>query len=330
MAFSASGVTHRPDLMETVMEGMGGADRVQAHRGLFTLTPVDLITGDYGLLTREEAWREAETEVSRRSGYNRGDVEFGQLFYSCKKYGFEHAIIDDDLARFGVYGLIEQRYAEMAMRRMLVGEAKRAVALTFENSGLALTGLTGLSIGNEWDDYSAADPIADVFTGIDAINTKSGAEGPDMTLALHWRTLLDITRCDTVQESFKYTGELRDYTDYQRLASVIAPILGVGQIQILGVPTNAKPSGVAGVITQLWDREFAWMGVVAPAGSLTAETANRLFYYEGEGMGGLEALETYENLENDERAIVRARQCVELKAVDLDLAFRFGNVYTAA
>lgn len=328
MAFSASGVTHRPDLMETVMEGMGGADRVQAHRGLFALTPVDLITGDYGLLTREEVLREEATDVSRRSGYNRGDVEFGQLFYACKKYGFEFAITDDDLARYGVYGLLEQRYAEMAMRRLLVGEAKRAVELTFENSSLALSGTTGLSIGNEWDDYANADPIADVFTGIDAINSKSGAEGPDLTLGVHWRTLLDIVRCDKVQESFKYTGELREYTDYQRLANTIAPVLGVGRIQILGVPTNAKPSGVAGAITQLWDREFAWLGVVAPAGSLTAETANRLFYYEGEGMGGLEAMETYENKENDEVAIVRARQCVELKAVDLDLAFRFGNVYT--
>lgn len=327
MAYSASGVTHRPDLLETTMEGMGGSERLQAHRGLFTLTPVELITGDFGKLDREEAWREEETEVSRKGGYPRGDVELGQLFYACKKYGFEFAVTDEDLARFGVYGLVEERYAEMAMRKMLIGEAKRAYNLTFNNTNLALTGTTGLSVTNEWDDYAAADPIANVFDGIDAINGKSGAEGPDMTLGLHWRTLLDVTRCDKVQESFKYTGELRNYTDYANLAGVIAPVLGVGRIQILGVPTNAKPSGVAGAITQIWDRENAWLGVVGPDGSFTAETANRLYYYEGEDMGGLEAMQTYANEENDEKVIVRSRQCVQLAAIDLDLAFRFGNLY---
>ncbi len=328
MAYSASGARNRPDLMEMTMEGLGGADMLQAHRGLFTLTRAPQITGDFGRLSRDETMREEDTTVSKRGGYKRSDIEVGELTYRCRKYGQEFPITDEDLARFGPYGLNEERYAEIGMAKLLRGEARRAYDLTFGNSALTLSGTTGLNVTHEWDDAANATPLADVRVGIDAINGKSGAVGPQMTLGLNWKNLLDAASTAEVRDRFKYTGELRNMNDWDALAGALSPVFGVGRIVVLGLVTNTRPSGLAGVISQLWDPENAWLGVVGPDNSFTAETATRLFYYEGEGMGGLEAIQTYDEPQNDVLGVVRTRQCVQLASIDTDLAFRFGNLVT--
>lgn len=336
MSYTATGAQLNAELLVATIGGMRDYGRLTRHRDM--LTPVDVsqdgIRGFHARIDRDETLREESAEYSEEAGFSRSTMEVGDATYSCVEHGHEKLLSKNFLAKYRRYGIAEETAAKIVTRILLVEEAKRFRDLLWTNgTDLPLTGTTGLSVANEWDDYAAADPVADVLAGIEAINTKSGAEGIDMTLDLNWKTVRDIVSCDAVVERYKYTGELRDNRDYDKVAAMVAELLGVGKVNVLGVVSNAKPRGVAGVITQVWDPEYALLRVTAGAGDLEMDSVGYQFHYDGpEGMGGLLAMYTYDNTERNIVSIVRANQCTDEKLAvgGTDLAFRFGNLHTTA
>lgn len=321
----------RPALLESTIENAGDWPLLTAHRNIATVTPVPMITGNFGRLKRGETLREGRSDVSQASGYQRGTLAWSELSFLCDKFGHEMPIDDVTLHRIGPFGDLEAIMADVALRRMLVAEARRMIALFWTNeTGIPTDDVTGRTIGDEWDDYDAADPVVDVLAGVNSINSRSGHIGSQMTLHLHWRSLLDIAHCDAirVKYGFQYTGDLRTNVDYAQIAAALTPILGVGAINILGAPTNAQPQGATPVISDLWDREYALLTVTAADSSVQNPTCGRIFVYEP--LGGLEQMETYEEKARDIISIPRARQCVQEQLIDTDLVFRFDNCYTAA
>ena len=273
MSYQTSGAQLNAELLVATIEGMRDYDRLTRHRAM--LTPVDVseegIRGFYARIDRDEVLREEDADYSEEAGFSRSSMEAGDATYSCDEHGHEKLITKNFLAKFRRYGLAEEVAGRIATRIVLIEEAKRFRDLLWTNdTDLPRTGTTGLNVSNEWDDAAAADPIADITAGIEAINGKCGAEGVDMTLHLNWKTLRDIMHCDSVREYYKYTGELRNNRDYDVAARIVAELFGLGDgtdarpgINVLGVVSNTKPRGVAGTVTQLWDPEYALLTVTA-------------------------------------------------------------------
>lgn len=334
MSYQTSGAQLNAELLVATIEGMRDYGRLTRHRDM--LTPVDVsadgIRGFHARVDRDETLREEEAKYSEEAGFSRSTMEVGEATYSCEENGHEKLLSKNFLAKFKRYGIAESVAAKLCTRIVLVEEAKRFRDLLWTNAtALPLSGTTGLSVSNEWDDYTNADPVADVLTGIEAINGKCGAEGVDMTLDVNWKTVRDIVGCDKVIERYKYTGELRDNRDYDKVAAMIAELLGVGKVNVLGVVSNPNARGVAGSITQIWDPEYALLRVTAAPGDLELDSVGYQFHYDGpEGMGGQMAMYTYDNPERNITSIVRCSQCTDEKLAEggTDLAFRFGNLVT--
>lgn len=293
---------------------------------IFTPFPVLKNRGSYGVIPREESAKRQDVKKSPGSGYNRIDFDFEDASYRCRKRGIELPVDDEE----------REEYAELIDFEVVLGDRGRTVVLTEQEirckdlihnlTTFPLSGNTGYSLANEWDDAEFADPIGDIQRGREAIRARSGFL-PN-TLQIAWQTWYDLWACDQIKERRPNTI-LQDTPDPDDMAArrALASILGLKEILIGDQFYDSAKPGQTAIITDIWSQEYAFLFYRDPnPRDFARPTLGRC--HHNDKNGGL--LEFYDYSEEAiEGEVIRVKQCVGEAIVVAEVGFLFGNVYTA-
>lgn len=314
----------RADIQGSLME-LPPTERYLA-LDIFSPFPVQKNRGSYGVIPREASRKRGNVNKAAGSGYNRGEWNFEDATYRCRKRGWEEVKDDEEAAEYADLFDYEVVLGGRCRQVVLTEQEIRCKDLIHNTTTFAQSGNTGLAVTNEWDDFEFADPIGDVQRGREGIRARSGFL-PN-TLQVAWQTWYDLWNCDQVKERRPVTI-LQDTPDPDDMAArrALATILGLKDILIGDQAYDSALEGQTTVIADIWSQEYAFLFYRDPnPRDIARPTLGRCHYNEKNG--GLLSYFDYRE-EAIEGEVIRAKQCVGEALVVSECGFLFSNIYTA-
>lgn len=281
-------------------------------------TPVPLNRGKYGIIPVAAMLDKPVVIRQRKSGSARSTWDYTDASYATKGYSFEEITDDGDRARYATMFDYERVLAGRC-RSIILRNQEFRIATAVQSTS-TFTGANGtLAVVNKWSNAANADPIGDVNRGKIAIRAKCGMT-PNV-LQIAWRTVLDLSLCDQLRETVKYTSRVPGVSPLQALADA----LGVAKIVTPGDGNvyNSANEGATATVAEIWDATKAGLYVVASGPDMAAPSVGRTFYWEPDG--GLMTVEQYRD-ETVRSDVYRVIQSVDENLISSDFGFVFTNV----
>lgn len=266
-----------------------------------------------------------KTKRSAKSGFNRTDWEMGEVSYKLEQHGHEEPwdrVEAEDWEEDIDYQRILARRAHNIIK---ISQECRVRDLIHDTNTYPLDGVTGLSISNEWDDATNADPKGDIQVGRTQIRKRSGLM-PNC-LQIPWRTWFDLWNCDQVKQS-RVNIEYDDtpLPEDQGARSKLAALLGLKKIIVCSqhYTTDAYNPDQQD-ITEIWSNEYAFMWYDSGSDDHAMPAVGWTF--NKPSAGGVMQIEEYEEPQTHSM-VYRARQVIQEKLTMPECGFLFGNVTT--
>lgn len=258
----------------------------------------------------------------------RDSTSLTQDTYDCEQYRLEAEIADEHKRKYAQWDIdwVNLRAQDKAEQLMRSAE-KRAADLLFNTTTWPLSGNTGLSVTNEWDDHANAVPISDILFGATKIYEACG-QWPNALILADQVAKVNLGLCAQVREKLglRYSGSAQDRAsvDDAQLLSCLFPTLR--KLFVGGEVYDSSPNASAATINRIWSTEYAALGVVSDGGAdLTENCVGKTIAYTEEG-GEFEASQYRE--ENISSDVVRVQECVDEKVLVSGCWFLFGNMVT--
>lgn len=264
----------------------------------------------------------AMPEVDRavKGTYAQDDFELESDTFSCTQRGYEGLL--DDVERgmyassFNAEEVVAMRAAGIVMRR----REKRVADMLFNTTTFPLSGTTGASVANEWDDPTNATPGADGDNAINQIIENTGGTRPD-TLVIARSTFYDLGRCDDVVDRIKFTNP--NVVRGQLGPELLAQYFGVDRVLVGGGMYNSANKGLAYSGANHWDHEYAMFLVTDSGLDLQRPSIGRTFAFAPGG--GRWTVEQYRKPDRDSD-VFRVKQDVQEKIFLVACGFLLGNI----
>jgi hypothetical protein len=295
--------------------------------GLSILPPVPVQVETDRFFKRSAASLLKRPDGKRASGatYKRDATDLTQDTYECEEYGLEAVIDDKERNRFRDFFSLETMRAEDKARELLRGHESRVAALVFNTGTFPLSGTTGASLSNEWDDAVNATPITDLATGKQAIVNKCG-EVPNTlvlpNLAIFWALCMNAQ----VRESLGFKYSPKNTGEAVIGADALAMALGVQKILVpRGRYVTNPDSSATASLSDLWNAEYAFLCVTDDSPDPTRVCIGKTFAWDVDG--GLFTSESYRD-DTVRGDVIRVRQNVDEKMLLTECGYLFGNVST--
>ncbi len=283
---------------------------------LFPVFKVANQSADYPTQPDEWVVNVPETKRAPRSGYNRGDWEFGTDTYSCVEHGWEEPVDDVEVKLYARYFDAEAQATKRAVGILLRVLNKEILDLCQNTSTFTVHNVT-----NEWDDASNATPASDVNTGIETIEAACGVLPNTLVIALSTRN--DLRMADDVKNAIKYTyGALPGRIS----AELLAEYFDVDRVVVSREAYNAAKEGASDSMTKQWSSEYAFLCHSVEGQDLMMPQVGRTFMWTEESPD-IVNVESYYN--DDVRStIVRARNYRDVEVIWTAAAYLLGNITT--
>lgn len=311
----------RPDISgvlqpynEMTVSGGFIADRVAP------ATEVADTVGQYAKVTGANALPNVDTKRGKDGRYNQITWEWGTGTYTCYEHGLIEVVDRRDAKRYGRWFDAEVAAARRVRAALARAREIRIAALLFN----ATTFVPASSITNEWDDFSLADPIADVT----AAKKRCIARGIEPNALIINRLVYENVRaCDSVLDRIASSG-----AGMPTMASMV----GVAQLQAVfdlphilvgGGQKNSADEGLAASLTPIWSNEYAMVCRIAENENIEDPCIMRTFHYgeDGSQIGGV--AETYYS--EDRRAdVARIRMDVAEEIIATQAGELLDNITT--
>lgn len=317
--------TLRPDLGGSFQDFDHEIDRLGfiGYRVL-PVMEVQRSSGTFGRIPLAQLLKNADVKRNSRSGYPRGDWEFGDESFATKEYGFEEPVDSRDLALYADYFDAEMVSAELARDTVMREAEKRIAALIFNTStftGSTLT--TAIAAGKEWSNYANATPIDDVEAATRKVYTNTGM-WPN-TLIVNRYGFRNLRLCDQIMDRISSQGsgsavKASDITPQQ-----LAMVFDLDNILVAGGSKNTANEGQTATPGQIWDSEYAMVCRTATTGNIKEPCLGRAFHWgqDGSTIGG-----TFESYEDPKLRgnVVRCRHDVHEKVIEPKFGHLISNV----
>lgn len=300
------------------------ADRV------FVPTQVNENSGDYGRVKRESLLAMSGTGGKRKANAKTQEIslELDSLFFKTEEHAFKSFLDQQTRAYYDTLFDFEIARSKMLYGQLLREREARAAALVHNTTTFPLSGTTGLSVTNEWDDAANATPVDDVQVGMEAIYAKTGMR-PNR-FQCHWQTLLDLSRTNQVVERFKYTSIVLNAgrpkrEDIEQLSRALAPVIGVEEIVVPMAPQNTADEGQTFSGGDIWSQEYAFLYYANESRAPETPNLGRTFYFPGNG--GLLTARSWQE-DDPPGDYVAVQDDTDERIVDSAFGFLFGNMVT--
>lgn len=314
---SSSNAIPRGDIYAAIMENDPAAN-VYIATELFRPFSVTEIAGAIGVIPAESMLSRQNTARSPQSGYNRSTWELEDIAFRCKENGHEELKDDSQAKQYRNYFDFETVLGKRGLHIVLREQEFRVRDLCHDTG--TFTGATNtLDITNEWDDSANADPKGDIATGMKAIRDKCGLTANVLQIA--WSSWWDLSHCDQILETLKYTEKPKGLLPTEALAAA----LGVERIVVPNLVYNSADKGQAKSISDIWTNEYAFLCVAAEDDDIQQPCVGRTLSFEEDG--GLMTIEDYRS-EEVRSDVIRARQCTQEKRFFTECGFLYTNVTT--
>ena len=320
---STSLATLRPDLGESLME----FDYAMNRRGYIGHRVLPIINvmqaaGTFGKIPLEQLLKEAATERSSKSGYNRGQWDFTTDTFSTQEHGFEEPVDDRDAAIYADYFDAELISAEMALDVVLRNAEKRVAdavfnATTFSSYTTAIT--------HEWDDLSNAVPITDVEAAAQAVFDQCGM-WPNAVI-MSRKVFRNCRRTDQVTSAIESAGAGSPSDAGSITEQMLAQAFDIDHVIVGGSARNSATEGQTASIAEIWSGEYVMVARVAETDSIKEPCIGRTFHFAGDGSDPLGLVETYRD-EASRADIVRVRHEVQEKMLTVQCGHLLSNATT--
>jgi hypothetical protein len=287
---------------------------------IFTPTRAPHKRGGFNVIPVAAAFETPDVKASPKSGANRSTFEMGEHTFRCRNYKHEEPLNDDDREfydnDFQLASTIIVRGNEIIKRAREI-----RVAAKCHNTTLFTGAANFLSVTTKWDVAATADPIGNIAFGKGKVRGKCGMSA--MHLQIGWATWHDLSLCQQVLTRLQYTQSPDGLIPLDSLASA----LGVEKVVCPGdgnVKNTAK-EGQTPVLGEIWDPQYAFLYVPAPAGDIRRAGVGRTLYWDKRG--GMGQADTYYE-EQTEDEIARVKSCTDELYINggTPYAFLFGNI----
>ncbi len=275
-------IIRRPDLSAAIIEMLANA-KGEGFIGTELLPnyTVSQNSGVYPVIPKEALMKNVNPARAPKSAYIRTNYEYERGMYMTYEYGVEE-VMDDverelmDQEGQGLAGMLAATRAHAFLAR---AQEIRISNLLFSASAAARFGT--VSVTNEWDDYSAATPIADVKGQLDNFRKASGSM-PD-ALVINWKVYNNLTQCSEITDQIKYTFP---GLDIQNLTyAQLAQVLGVSRVIVAAGLQDTNGFGLSSNISDIWSDEYAALVKISTGSDLASGGLGRTFAWSADANG---------------------------------------------
>lgn len=197
-------------------------------------------SANYPVITAESLLSLQDTKRASRSAYGRSDYEFDDGTFTCKEFGWEEPVGDDEAALFRSFFDAEVVAVQRATQILLRGQEKRIAD--------KLTALSANNVSKKWTDPTATIK-ADVRAGKDSMFAATGLK-PN-ALVVSQSTFDNILLSQDFGEATKYTTPaLLEVFEIQK--KLVAQFLGIDQVLVGDVVYNGAKKGQNFSATTIW------------------------------------------------------------------------------
>ena len=317
--------TLRPDLGGSFQDFDHEADRLGfIGYKVLPVLEVQKSSGTFGRIPLAQLLKNADVKRHSRSGYPRGDWEFGDETFSTKEYGFEEPVDARDLALYSDYFDAEMVSAQLARDTVLREAEKRIAALIFNTTtwtGSSKT--TAIASGLEWSNYANARPIDDIEAAIRKVYTNTGM-WPN-TLIVNRLGFRNLRLCFQVIDRIASNGAGASVKAGDIATQQLAQLFDLDQILVAGGSKNSANEGQTATPAQIWDSEYAMVCRTATTSNIKEPCLGRTFHWgqDGSTLGG-----TFESYEDPKLrgTVVRCRHDVHEKVIESLFGHLLSNV----
>lgn len=293
----------------------------------------------FGVLNGKDFLQRARTNRAPGSGYNRIVMRPGQDTYNCTDQGLEVALPEEHKKDFQHLNP-ELNSVFMGTMVQLREHEIKVAALVHNTTTLPLSGTTGLSVTNEWDDAANATPLGDVNYGANEIWKKTGITKDMLTLQISKKCFDDLAVCNDVRNRLQVqTAPFPGTLTTQQLAFYF----GVRRVIVGDAQYDTANEGQALSASPIWNPEYALLFAerMSDAGiddvhlgttfCYDATGTIREYFPGGADMGDYPSIPYGINQYQDDEVkstIYQMDNYNHAKLINTDAAFLFGNVAT--
>jgi len=304
-----SNATPRVDLGAAFMEYSASADRYIATKVLAPIM-VQEQSGYFASIDRESFGGAEALLRTSKSNYGRSEMRKDDKSFSCREYGWEELVGDDEVRKFASQFDLEVAAAQRCADTILVGQEIRTAAALFNTTTFA-TGngnYTDDSSGYPWA-TSSTDIRSRINAHSDTVRLRTGI-APN-ALIISKGNLNRLMANDDIVNSVQYVRG----ADYQTVYDEIARYLGLEYLMVGMATKRTSDEGLAWAGSNVWSDTYASLAVIAtPGAGISTPCVGRTFMWEPDA-GSEVVVETYR--EEEKRAtVVRARQHVDNNIID--------------
>lgn len=300
----------RLDLGQAFIEAATSPSRFIGTRALRVFrSPVK--SGTFSKINRESLLRDRAVLRASGANYNRDVFEAEDDTFTCKEYGFEVPLGDDERALYAS-DFDAERAAMMLAADVLLMQQERRIATALFNTttwtGAALT--TDVS-AQPWD--TASSPVVDhVIDAKDKVRQLTGM----MPNAL----IIGQAQFNNLFKNDDLIGRLQNTVipTIDQLQSYMARIFGVDMILVGAAVRNSASEDGTFVAADVWSATYAMVAVVATGDSMSTPCLGRTVLWTPDSPENA-TVEEYRD-EPTRSTIFRVRQTTHEKVIDASFA----------
>jgi hypothetical protein len=274
----------------------------------------------FGRIPIEAMLRNPEVKRAAGGAYNRDDFELTDDYFTTHDYGHE-GVKDRREAKiyakwFDYEAIVADRQRGIVMRAAEI----RAAAAIFN-----ATTFTPHAVTNEWDDLTAATPIADVEAAVRRVWAATGL-WPN-ALAINRMVFRNLRNCAQIIDRIESGGAGNATKPDDITAEMLARVFDLSEVIVGGSPKNTANEAAAVAVASIWSDEYAIVARVARTPDLREPCLGRTVHWgeDGSQIGG-----TFEDYPEDRVRgdIIRCRHDVVEKILYVEAADLLSNITT--
>jgi hypothetical protein len=263
----------------------------------------------FSVHTREGLLKVPNALRTSTSQYNRTGTTMEDLTYTCKEYGLEDVLGDDDSKLFSSYFDAELATSKAIQLKLLLNQEVLAAAALFNTSTFTGSSLY-TDISTVWSTVASADVLGDVANAKLKIQENTGMV-PD-TLVVNATVYNYIKRNAAILAAVSYT---RFPSDTQANLN-LCEMFGIKRICVAGAVKDTASKGNSTSTSAIWSSSYALLCRTAQDGdNLSTPCVGRTVRWTDD-MGNVPyVVENYRD-ESRRGTVYRVRQSIDSKIFD--------------
>ena len=239
---------------------------------IFPIFDVMEQSGDYPVIPIEAILKLKDTTRGAGGNYNRDDYDFETGTYSCKEYGWEEKVGDDERNLYARFYDLDEAAVKRAIDILMRQHEARVAAKVFNTSNVTNTS----DVSTEWSTAASATPYNDVIGGKEALYAATGIMPNKM--AISWKVYMNVLKTAELKDAFKYTSpsEIKDEGAKQEL---LKDYFGVDELLVGNAIKDAAKKGQSYSLSYMWNDEYCLLFKGSDAMDLREPQLGRTFLF---------------------------------------------------